>query len=101
YVLCACAVGPDYAKPKVQTPAAYKEATQEGSTWKVATPHDATSRGNWWEVFGDAHLNELEAQINVSNQDLKVAESNYRQARALAQQARADYFPTVTGGAGA
>jgi NodT family efflux transporter outer membrane factor (OMF) lipoprotein len=100
-VLYGCTVGPDYVKPKVQTPAAYKEATQEGSPWKVATPRDATSRGNWWEVFGDAQLNALEAQINISNQDLKVAESNYRQARALVQQARSGYFPTVTGGAAA
>ncbi len=101
YVLGACTVGPDYVKPKIQTPATYKEGTQESSPWKVATPRDATNRGNWWEVFGNAQLNELEAQINVSNQDLKVAESNYRQARALVQQARAGYFPTVTAGAAA
>jgi NodT family efflux transporter outer membrane factor (OMF) lipoprotein len=100
-VLCACTVGPNYVKPKVETPAQYKEATPASSPWKVATPRDATSRGNWWEVFGDAQLNALEAQIKSSNQDLKVAEANYRQARALAQQARAGYFPTATAGAAA
>jgi len=99
--VCACTVGPDYARPKVDTPAAFKEAPQASSPWKLASPSDTKNRGRWWEIFGDAQLNELEAQVDVANQDLKVAESNYRQARALAQQARAGYFPTVTGGAAA
>jgi NodT family efflux transporter outer membrane factor (OMF) lipoprotein len=99
YALAACTVGPDYVKPDAQTPAAFKEVPKEDSPWKVASPRDAIHRGSWWEIFGDAQLNELAAQINISNQNLKVAESNYRQARALAQQARSGYFPTVTGGA--
>jgi NodT family efflux transporter outer membrane factor (OMF) lipoprotein len=101
YVLCACTVGPDYVKPDVQTPSAYKEADAASSTWKVATPSDMTNRGKWWQIFGDPQLDALEDQVNVSNQDLKVAEANYRQARALVQQARAGYFPTVTVGAAA
>lgn len=98
-VLCACTVGPDYVKPTVATPAAYKEAQPGSAVWKVATPSDALKRGKWWEIFGDTQLNALAEQVNVSNQDLKVAQANYQQARALAQQARAAYFPTVTVGA--
>src|SRR5215470_14724045 len=98
-VLCACTVGPDYVKPTVATPAAYKEAQPGSDVWKVATPSDALKRSKWWEIFGDAQLNALAEQVNVSNQDLKVAQANYQQARALAQQARAAYFPTVTVGA--
>jgi NodT family efflux transporter outer membrane factor (OMF) lipoprotein len=100
-ILCACTVGPDYVKPDVQTPSAYKEAQAGDSTWKVAAPSDVKNRGKWWEIFADPQLDALEAQVNVSNQDLKVAEANYRQARALVQQARAGYFPTVTVGAAA
>src|SRR5262249_12138836 len=98
-LVCGCTVGPDYVKPTVATPAAYKEAQPGSDVWKVATPSDALKRGKWWEIFGDAQLNALAEQVNVSNQDLKVAQANYQQARALAQQARAGYFPTVTVGA--
>src|SRR5215470_15932979 len=100
-VLSGCTVGPDYVKPTVATPAAYKEAQPGSDVWKVATPGDSLKRSKWWEIFGDAQLNALVEQVNISNQDLKVAQANYQQARALAQQARAGYFPTVTVGAAA
>jgi len=95
-VLSACSVGPDYVKPAVVVPSNYKE--NEG--WQVAQPKDATLRGNWWEMFSDPQLNALEEQVDVSNQNVAVAEAQFRQARALVQQARASYFPTVTIGVG-
>jgi len=98
--LCACTVGPDYVKPSAPTPANYKEA-EPGSAWKIAAPADSAKRGQWWKVFGDAQLDALEAQVTTSNQDLRAAEARYREARALAQQARAGYYPTVTAGVGA
>jgi NodT family efflux transporter outer membrane factor (OMF) lipoprotein len=67
--------------------------------WKVAQPKDHLVRGAWWEIFNDPQLNSLEEQANISNQSLKVAEAQFRQARALVQVARAAYFPTVTVGA--
>src|SRR5882724_1393979 len=88
---CACAVGPDYHKPRVDTPAAYKE----NADWKPAQPADALKRGAWWDIFGDAALNELEQQVEVSNQSLAQAEAQYRQASALVSAARANYFPTL------
>jgi NodT family efflux transporter outer membrane factor (OMF) lipoprotein len=94
-VLAACTVGPDYVRPAVESPAAFKEQ------WKVAQPRDEGPRGNWWEVFGDAQLNALAAQVDVNNQNIKVAEANVRQARALTAQARSAFFPTVTGNASA
>jgi len=90
-------VGPDYVRPPASTPAAYKEATG----WKVAQPQDNSPRGPWWEVFGDAKLDELEAQVDVNNQNIKLAEANVRQARALTQAARAALFPTVNADASA
>lgn len=48
-ILAACTVGPDYVKPKMDTPPAYKE--NEG--WKVAQPRDETPRGAWWEMYND------------------------------------------------
>ncbi len=92
-LLAACSAGPKYERPAVDAPAAYKEA----GNWKVAQPRDDVKRDKWWEVFGDAHLNSLIAQIDVSNQNVRVAEANFRQARTLVQQARASLFPSVDG----
>jgi NodT family efflux transporter outer membrane factor (OMF) lipoprotein len=94
-LLVSCTVGPDYIKPSVEVPGVYKE--MEG--WKVAQPSDHAIRGAWWEVFGDPLLNELEAQVDISNQNVAQAEAQFRQARALVQAARAAYFPTLSIGA--
>ncbi len=93
----ACAVGPNYKKPPVETPAAFKEQPPEN--WKTAEPKDGVLRGKWWEIFGDPQLNALEEQVAVSNQTLAQAEAQFRGARAAVQAARAGLFPTVTAGA--
>jgi NodT family efflux transporter outer membrane factor (OMF) lipoprotein len=95
-ILSGCTVGPDYARPNAQTPAAYKES--EG--WKVAQPGDEMNRGKWWEIFGDQRLNALQEQVVISNQNVLLAESNFRQARALVQSARSAYYPTASVGVG-
>ena len=94
-LLAACTVGPNYVRPAVDTPPEFKEQ------WKVAEPRDEGPHGNWWEVFGDSQLNALAAQVEINNQNIKVAEANVRQARALTAQARTAFFPTVTGNASA
>ncbi len=96
-VLGACAVGPEYEQPAVETPAAYKEA----GDWIVATPEDGVPKGKWWEAFGDPTLNGLAEQVNVSNQTLKASEAAYRQAVAAVRTARAAFFPTIGANAGA
>ncbi len=92
-----CTVGPKYRRPAAEVPASYKEV----GDWKPAQPNDQSFSGNWWEVFQDAQLNALESQVNVSNQNLKAAEAQYTQARALVRYNRANYFPSIGGGAGA
>ena len=91
-LLAGCTVGPNYRRPAAEVPPAYKEV----GDWKPAQPNDQTLSGNWWEIFQDPQLNALEAQVNVSNQNLKAAEAQYTQARAILRYQRADYFPTVT-----
>jgi NodT family efflux transporter outer membrane factor (OMF) lipoprotein len=95
--LTGCTVGPKYQRPAAEVPPAYKEV----GDWKPAQPNDQNLGGNWWESFQDPQLNALEAQVNVSNQNLKAAEAQYTQARAVLRYYRADYFPTVTAGASA
>jgi len=93
-----CAVGPRYAKPTAPAPPSYKEVPPD---WKTAQPSDQIARGKWWEIFQDPQLNALEERINVSNQNLKAAEAQFQQARALVRFNRAAYYPTVTAGASA
>jgi len=93
--LFGCAVGPDYQRAAVPMPPAWKEAPPSG--WKEATPHDELAKGNWWEIFGDPVLNELEKGALASNQNLKAALARVEQARAIARGARADFFPTLVG----
>ncbi len=87
-LLAGCTVGPDYVRPEVQTPAAYKE-------WATANPGDSVPRGKWWETFRDPVLNRLEEQVDISNQNIRAAEAQYRQALANADAARAALYPTL------
>ena len=91
-LLSACGtVGPDYRRPEVEVPAAYKERPG----WKLIAPQDEQDRGPWWAVYRDPVLDELERQVDVSNQNLKRAEAAFREARAALEAARAGLFPTL------
>jgi NodT family efflux transporter outer membrane factor (OMF) lipoprotein len=96
-ILGACSVGPNYVKPTVETPAAYKES--EG--WKQAQPADTLLKTKWWELFNDPDLNRLEEQVAISNQNVAQAAARFRQARALVEGAKAAYYPSLTAGASA
>ena len=91
-LLAACTAGPDYVRPAIPMPAAFKE----NAGWKQAEPRDAEPRGKWWEVFGDSALNALAEQVSAANQTLAQSEARYRQALALAEGARAGNFPNIT-----
>jgi NodT family efflux transporter outer membrane factor (OMF) lipoprotein len=90
-LLAACAIGPDYSKPKLDIPAAFKE----DGRWKSATPQDATVRGNWWAVYQDPQLDSLMDTLNRQSPTIAQAEANYRQARALLDQAEASLWPSI------
>ncbi len=90
--LAGCSVGPKYVKPTAEVPADFKETP---SNFKVAQPSDAITKGKWWEVYGDTQLNSLEDQINVSNQTLKSADAQFREARAAVRISRGALYPTV------
>jgi NodT family efflux transporter outer membrane factor (OMF) lipoprotein len=91
-LLAGCTVGPNYKRPAAEIPPTYKEV----GNWKPAEPKDENFGNNWWEIFQDPQLNDLEQQVNVSNQNLKAAEAQYTQARAALRYTRADLFPTIT-----
>ena len=90
--LCACEVGPNYHRPATPTTPAFKEI----AGWTAAQPSDAADRADWWTVFNDPMLNDLEQKVVVSNQNLAAAEAAYRQARAIVSEQRAALWPSVS-----
>lgn len=98
FLLAACSVGPDYVRPDVITPPAFKEAA---AGWKQAQPADAVLAAKWWELFRDPDLNRLEEQVEISNQNIAQAAARYRQARALVAETSSALYPTLTVGASA
>jgi NodT family efflux transporter outer membrane factor (OMF) lipoprotein len=99
-LLSGCMVGPKYVKPTVATAPSFKEQPPESfkkvDGWKPAQPGDQTLRGKWWEIFGDPQLNSLEEELTVSNQNLKVSEARFREARAMIRFNRSQEFPTIS-----
>jgi multidrug efflux system outer membrane protein len=91
--LSGCAVGPDYKRPTTTAPASYK-AEALGS-WKEGRPLDHLPKGEWWEVFGDETLNDLQSRAEDANQELKGAVARVEQARATARVARSELLPTI------
>ena len=87
-------VGPDYQSPSNSIPRNYKAA--ELGSWKEGKPLDTMAKGNWWQVFEDPALNQLELQATEENQNLKAAVSRVAQARAVARVARGELLPSLS-----
>ncbi|HVZ64715.1 MAG TPA: efflux transporter outer membrane subunit [Lacunisphaera sp.] len=79
------AIGPDYQRPGVATPIA----------WRAAASTDALPRGDWWKLFHDETLDGLEHRALTANQGLVAAAARVAQARAAAGVARSNYFPSI------
>lgn len=103
-VLAGCSLAPKYEVPDVATPTAFRHAEPlpagEAGSWKTAEPAEAATRGEWWRVFNDSVLNDLQAAALDANQDLRAAAARLQQSRAVQRTARADRFPTVDAGVG-
>lgn len=101
FLTLGCTVGPHYRKPQATVPTApnYKESPvnfQDAEGWKVASPQDAMLHGNWWEIFNQPELNDLESQLNIDNQNIKIFFENFLAARAQIREARAQFYPTAS-----
>ena len=102
FLSAGCRIGPNYKQPsapvtpafKEQPPVNFKEA--EAAGWKQSQPGDAYLKGRWWEVYQDSALNALEEQVSISNQNVQLAEAQYRQAKAQVSVARSALFPVVS-----
>ncbi len=103
--LAGCAVGPDYHRPAAlptqPLPGTFTTNGPAGTNslvWKIAEPSDRMSRGDWWRLFADAELNRLETLAVTNNQTLAGAADQFEQARQLAAEARANFFPQISAG---
>jgi len=90
-VLSGCMVGPDYQRPQVKMPTAFKELPG----WTQAAPAAEAPKGDWWTGFHDPLIDRLEPMVSVSNQTVRVSYANYQQALAEVQVARSALFPTL------
>lgn len=90
-LLAACTVGPDYQRPDVQAP----EAWRTDSYWRLAAPSHAPLALDWWGVFDDKPLDGLERQALTQNQTLAAASAHYEQARATLASTSAQRIPEV------
>ena len=96
-LVAGCAVGPDYKRPAVETPAAFSES----AGWKVAQPKDALPKEGWWKVFHDPALDALEDQAMAASPTLQAALARFDQALAAARVSRAALVPSLSANANA
>jgi multidrug efflux system outer membrane protein len=95
--LTGCNLAPVYDPPHFILPDSY----QGSGPFQVARPDEALSpRGDWWTLFGDEQLNQLEEQLGRANPTLQAAADAYAQARSLAAEAQAALSPQVSASAG-
>jgi len=104
---CACAVGPNYKRPKVDVPVTYRGASEDGaqqgsqpSGQQSSTPAaQSLADQKWWEVLQDPTLQELVRTALKQNYDVRIAAARITEARAQLGITRADQLPTVNAGA--
>ena len=90
--LAGCNLAPVYDPPHTLLPESY----QGSGAFRVAQPEEALSpRGNWWTLFGDDELNQLEEQLGRENPTLAAAAEVYTQARDLAAEAQSHLYPQI------
>ena len=90
-LLGGCAVGPNYRRPEVEAPAAYRADGNPGT----ASLADLA----WWDVYRDPRLKDLIAAALAGGFDARIAAARVEQSQALAAQVHGQLFPGVGYGA--
>jgi len=95
-ILAGCTVGPKYHRPAVQTPAAYRDLSDNPQLQSQAASYADLP---WWQVFQDPKLQELIRTALKQNYDLQLATERINAARAQVAVTRSSLFPQVSGNA--
>ncbi len=85
--LPGCAVGPNYHRPAVNAPPAFRNGNQSTT--------NSLADLSWWQVYQDATLQALVREAFTNNYDFRIAATRVEQSRAVAMQARSQFFPSV------
>ena len=93
-LLAGCKFGPNYKRPKVDTPSVYRADAQAGQGNSIADE-------KWWTLFQDPELQQLIRTSLAENYDVRIAASRILQAQAALGITRADQLPTITATASA
>ncbi len=87
-LLGGCKLGPDYQRPEVATPAAWRGPHQAA---------ESVANAKWWEFYRDPVLTNLIATALEENRDLAIASARIEQALGSYRAQRASLFPSVNG----
>ena len=87
FFLAGCAVGPNYKRPPITAPEIFRGETE--------TSTNSFANLTWWQVFHDGTLQNLIRTALTNNFDLRIAVTRVEQARAVAAQARSQFFPQL------
>jgi NodT family efflux transporter outer membrane factor (OMF) lipoprotein len=98
--LGGCKVGPNYRAPATPAPPAFSDNGHNGN-WSTASPADTANRGDWWVIYQDAELNDLEQRCATANQNIAAALHAYEQAHDLVRENKSSLYPKVSIGAAA
>ena len=96
-LLTGCTVGPNYKRPTIAAPDAYRGLTPDAAPQTTASIADE----KWWTVFEDQQLQALIRKAIVQNYNVRIAAARVLQAQAALGITRADQFPVIYGGASA
>lgn len=102
-ILAGCSLAPEFTLPEMPLPSTFKEQPVDTATgkWAAATPMEQADRGQWWKIFGDATLNDLQKQASEANASLQIAVARATQARALAESKTYSFLPDISIGGNA
>ena len=97
-LVAGCAVGPNYKRPSINTPDAYRGVMPQEATQPAV---ESLGDQKWWEVFQDEELQKLIRTALQQNYDVQIAAARILQAQAQLGITRADQFPSIAAGASA
>ncbi len=98
-LLAGCAVGPDYEAPQPQAPASW-QAAHSGDTQLHPAQGDVRLGEDWWTLFDDPVLNNLQRRADKASPDLRTAVLRFAQSRMQRQMVAAQRGVDVNASAG-
>lgn len=94
-LLGGCTVGPNYKRPAVDSPAAYRTAASDTNVYSGTNSFGDLG---WWDAYDDSQLKIYISEALTNNWDIKIAAARVLEAEASLQITRSQFFPTVTTG---